>query len=63
MRIEIAFIFLQQTQAIPDTPLTPTRQYAPTLPDTPSKDITLEEEPHGAEFEVSNGFSKCSVVS
>ena len=32
---------------------TPIRPTSPTVPDTPSKDLVLEEEPHGAEFEVS----------
>ena len=32
---------------------TPTRSTSPPVPDTPSKDIVLEQEPHGAEFEVS----------
>ena len=35
---------------------TPVRPTSPTVPDTPSKDLVLEEEPHGAEFEVSGHF-------
>ena len=58
--MKVVYFFPQQSQTTPSTPLTPTRQYAPPLPDTPSKDITLEQEPHGAEFEVSNDMSNCT---
>lgn len=37
--------------------VTPTRPSSP--PDTPSKDIVLEQEPHGAEFEVSVATYTC----
>ena len=48
---------LQRQEARVTTPprlmTTPTRSMSPPVPDTPSKDIVLEQEPHGAEFEVS----------
>lgn len=43
---------ISQGRPIPTTPTTPSRSLPAQFPDTPSKDIKLDSEPKGAEFDV-----------